>query len=640
MNLGGLMLIQTQNNYGIKQSTHTQTVQNAKAFLAKTNPFFTGKHAFMEEDPEAKVVQAKSDRLGHAEFTKEKKVTNFASRAEDQIVKFVITDKNSIKLKTNTNKSRIISEIKLKRGTKPTDIQVGWQDNKGGFALKLWDRETKTSYVLFRNPHEPAIVDNSRFTAAVRPSSPTKTNALAFLGTKAVDKKNTQLDKKIEDAIVIGMFGGFGTRLLGVSHPNTKPTTKLGANSFEVNMLRNCSNAGFKNFGASIYFGPEVVKDDIFGAQTKGVLPSDFQISYAQQDADTGNLGTAGAVRHTVEHLLSDRVGEKINNQSPNKARAILEEEVGTTTARMIWDKMDIKERNYGEQLKEIVTEHPHLRELIFDKKIDEVPFISIISGDHVTDINMKEFARTHVDSGADFTLALREVDDSEKFVGLKSPYGHASVDSDGKIENFNEKPYWKQEDVPESKKGVGVYSDKFKWLNTGVYMVTPKIIKMIPSEYRIKQIKEQNNMSAKDEGCDFGKHIIPEAVAENPLQAHCLPKAEHWADVGNNVALQGEIRYIVDNIKQNEGTSGLVPAQEFVTSENSAIATSAAIENVKAKNPEARLFVADNANVGDITIDDTVYVGPGAQVPNGSYKNVWIDKSDKPLYESLSLVG
>lgn len=636
------MLVQTTNNYGVKKfsNDNTQTVQNAKTFISQQNPFFGGKFHFNPGDPTAKVVQALKDQLGHAEFSATRKEHDFPVRDEDQIVRYVITDKNSIKLKTNTNSPRVISEVKLAKGTNPKDIQVGWQDNSGGFALKIWDKETKTSYVLFRNPHYPSVVANKRFAASVRPSTPIKPHALSFTGTKAVDNKDAELDKKIEDAIVIGMFGGFGTRLLGVSHPNTKPTTKLGANSFEVNMLKNCSNAGFKNFGASIYFGPDVVKNDIGQAQTNGVLPEGFNVSYAQQDKNTGNLGTAGAVRHTVEHLLVDRVVKKLEGKGPTEAKAILDQEIGTTAAGLIWELVDKSEKNYPQQIKNIVTDHPHLRALIFDKKIDSVPFIAVISGDHVTDINMKEFARTHVNSSADFTLALREVDDSEKYVGLKSPYGHAAVDKDGKIEAFNEKPYWKADDVPDNKKGVGVYSERFKWLNTGIYMVSPEIIKMIPSEHKIKEDKRTKGMGAKDEGCDFGKHIIPSAVSQAPLQAHCLPKMEHWADVGSNVALQSEIRFIVDTINQNNGTSNLVPGQEFVTSDTSAISTKASVDATKAKTPDSRLFVADGAKVGNITYDDTVYIGPKAEVPNGNYRNVWIDRSDKPLYESLDLVG
>lgn len=619
------MLTQLSTHNLIPNSTKKAT-QQIISFEAIQNPFSKSKVAFRGSENKS-VVWPKSDQLGQTNFSKTIQTHTNTEPEKDSIVTKVQTGKDQIKVFA---KDKVLAQVKLASGVTPESVQVGFQDNKGGFALKLWDSTTKTAYVLFQNQNEPAQASiPGRFNASVSPSKPA---GVSFLGTKTVDQKQKDLEETIKDAIVVGMFGGFGTRLMGVSYPNTKPTTKLGANSFEVNMLKTCANAGFRNFGASIYFGPDIVKNDIGSAQATGKLPEDMQIAYAQQDNNTGNLGTAGAVRHTIEHMLAGKVADQLKGKSPEAAEQTLKKELGESVGRLVWEKIEPDKGHYDAQLKQIVIDDPELREKIFDKKIDNIPFIAVVSGDHVTDIDMKSFAHTHLESEALFTLALREVEESEKYNDKKSPYGHASIDHEGKITAFNEKPYWYEKDVPEKEKGkAGVYSDDYKWLNTGVYMMSPKVIKMIPSEAQIKSYKASRGEGAKEEGSDFGKNIIPQLVALEPLQGHCVK--QHWADVGNNIALQGEVKYIVNDINKNGGTSGLVPGQNFDCDANKAVSTSAEVKGVKVAGDNSTLFVSDNAKVGNIEVQDVVYVGPDAVVPDGKYRNVWADRLEQPLF-------
>jgi NDP-sugar pyrophosphorylase family protein len=611
------------------QPKSNEKIQNAISFKANQSPLTSVR--FTGSNP---ISLPTSDRMGEIRFSESPKevVRDKDSIGKDEKIAKIKTSANKIELFKDTSPlAKPHATVSLKQGTPKGDIQVAYQDNKGGFALKLWDKQTKTAYVLFDNTDDNAIVDTAKFKATVGAKP---INALAFLGSKAVESKpDADLDRAIENALVVGMFGGFGTRLMAVSDPNTKPTTGLGDNSFEVNMLKTVANSGFKNIGASLYFKPDQAMADIEGAKSAGKLPEDLKIAYAAQNDQTGNLGTAGAVRHTAEHILTAKVADQLAGKNSDEANQILNKELGETLAAKVMNEFK-KEGSYNQQLKQIAIDNPALRAEIFEKKIDDVPFIAIVSGDHVTDIDMKEFAKTHLDSNATFTLALRQMDDAEMADfkdNNKSPYGHAAINEDnGTIKTFLEKPSTEQYEA-EINKG-----NDFSWLNTGVYIVSPKVLKeYIPSEAEIKAYKESKGEGAKAEGCDFGKDVIPGLVNSGiKLNAHKVK--QHWADVGNNVALQDELVKIIADINNKNGKTTLLPGMEFDSTDNSAISTSANVNNIN-KGKDLKLFVASNASVNGAKVDGTVYVGPDAAVEPGSYKNVWITKQEQPLYKSLN---
>jgi NDP-sugar pyrophosphorylase family protein len=617
-------LVQNYVSLKPQQATNNTKTSNAISFKAAQNPLtsvrFTGNKQL--------VAWPKSDTMGQVKFSPDSKVVMVNDAlAGDQVIAKVVSNKNQISLYDKAGEQK--ARVDLGRGVKPSDIQVGYQDNKGGFALKVWDKDSKTAFVLFDNKNDPAIVQNDRFKAKVGNANP-----LSFLGTKAskpVANSEAKLNKAIEDALVIGMFGGFGTRLLAVSDPNTKPTTGLGSNSFEVNMVKTVADSGFKNIGASLYFKPDLAKADIEGAKDKGRIPQDLTIAYAEQNADTGNLGTAGAVRHTAEHIVTAKVAEKLDGKTSAVAKQILSAELGAELASKVMATLNPEKGNLGNQLKQVAIENPEIRAQIFEKKADEIPFVAIVSGDHVTNIDMKEFAKTHLDNNAQFTLALREIDEAEmvdfKAQG-KSPYGHAALTEDSKIKEFNEKPKYAD------------YTDDYKWLNTGVYIVSPKVLKeYIPSEAAIKRDKAAKGEGAKAEGCDFGKNVIPALVKQGvQLQAHKV--RQHWADVGNNVALQDELTKILDDINCNGGTSKLLPDQQFKTTPKQAISVKADVESVEPMQKDYRLLIADNAKVDDIKVGGTVYIGPDAKVDDGTYKNVWITKQEQPLHTGFTAMA
>ncbi len=90
---------------------------------------------------------------------------------------------------------------------------------------------------------------------------------------------------------------------------------------------------------------------------------------------------------------------------------------------------------------------------------IGDEPFI-VISGDSLTDVDLKEVIAFHKSKGGTATIVLKHVPDPLEF-------GVVITDSDGRIERFLEKPTWGQ-----------VFSDT---INTGIYVLEPSVMDLIP---------------------------------------------------------------------------------------------------------------------------------------------------------------
>lgn len=576
---------------------------------------------------------SKSDKLGYVEFS------DLVERATDPkapVANTITTGKNPltgehfIKFFSDSQKCILgakhpMAKVTLSPKVNPDSVQVGFQDNKGGFALKIWDSKSNTSFVLPQFEKKDALLKIPGFINAEVEASKTIIPKLGitFTGNK------TSLDEDIEKSLVIGMFGGFGTRLLAVSSPKTKPMTQLGENSFEVNMLNEVANAGFKNVAASLYFQPDKAKEDISGAMQKGHLAPNLNVEYTLQNDQTGNLGTGGAVRLSAEFMAADIIADKLHTvPDDSKAVAVLEEEFVQKPDLFQKIKVALPSQEgttVEDKFRNLIHADPALRAEIFEDKIKDVPFVLVVSGDHVTNVNLRELAQTHKDSGAAMTIALRELHEDEH-VGDKSPYGQAIVDEQGKIKGFKEKPAWSE------------VNDENKWVNTGIYVLSPQAMLDIPSELEIKALKEELGMSSKDEGFDIGKNLIPKIVETEPIQGYQFSK-EHWADVGNNNALMNEVDFIVDDIKSHHGKTAFLPGQEFQLLGNAAIAKGSQASNVKVMGQQSHVLVGSHAHVGNIKASGSVYIGPDSTIPNGStLKNVWVSHTDEPIKKDCLL--
>ncbi len=121
---------------------------------------------------------------------------------------------------------------------------------------------------------------------------------------------------------------------------------------------------------------------------------------------------------------------------------------------------------------------------------------ILVVSGDAVTDFDLRTLVAFHEDRGADVTVALHQV---------KNPleYGMVITEGDGRITQFVEKPGWAE-----------VVSDL---VNTGIYVMRARALSHVPP----------------NEPYDFSNDLFPKLLEEGrPLYG--LPMKEYWTDAGS----------------------------------------------------------------------------------------------------------
>lgn len=131
----------------------------------------------------------------------------------------------------------------------------------------------------------------------------------------------------------------------------------------------------------------------------------------------------------------------------------------------------------------------------------NEADYVIILSGDHIYKTRYNEMINLHIDSGADATISVIEVDPKEA-----SRFGIMAVDKNDRIVEFQEKPK----------------NPKSNLASMGVYVFTWKVLR--------KYLKDDMKDEASEH--DFGKNIIPNMLEDNKkLQAYRFKG--YWRDVG-----------------------------------------------------------------------------------------------------------
>lgn len=193
----------------------------------------------------------------------------------------------------------------------------------------------------------------------------------------------------------------------------------------------------------------------------------------------------------------------------------------------------------------------------------DEPERIIVLSGDGITDIDLTELINEHEKSSAPLTIAL-------KMVKNPSEYGIAILNENGDIERFIEKPEKSE-----------VFSDL---ANTGIYIIEPEVIEMIP----------------KDMEFDFSKDLFPLMMKRN-MRIHGCKVNGYWCDVGDIAELR---RAQADMLSGKCRFS--TPATNY-----------------------AGIYVEANAQISDsATLIPPCYIGSGVQI------------ADKVTIEPYSVVG
>ncbi len=132
-----------------------------------------------------------------------------------------------------------------------------------------------------------------------------------------------------------------------------------------------------------------------------------------------------------------------------------------------------------------------------------------VISGDALTDIDLKEVIDYHVYKGSMATIVLKKVD-------IPLEYGVVVTDNDGRVTKFLEKPSWGE-----------VFSDT---VNTGIYILSPEVLKYFE----------------KKEVFDFSKDLFPILLKEKkPLYG--FVSEGYWCDIGDLIAYNQAHKDVLD---------------------------------------------------------------------------------------------
>lgn len=147
-----------------------------------------------------------------------------------------------------------------------------------------------------------------------------------------------------------------------------------------------------------------------------------------------------------------------------------------------------------------------------------------VISGDALTDIDIRSVINYHVEKRALATLVLKKVD-------IPLEYGVVVTDQEGRIIRFLEKPSWGE-----------VFSDT---VNTGIYVLSPEIFQYI----------------RPNEVFDFSKDLFPILLKENK-RIYGYITEDYWCDIGdigayieaNADVLSGKVRVTVPGHELGKG--------------------------------------------------------------------------------------
>jgi mannose-1-phosphate guanylyltransferase/phosphomannomutase len=119
-----------------------------------------------------------------------------------------------------------------------------------------------------------------------------------------------------------------------------------------------------------------------------------------------------------------------------------------------------------------------------------------VISGDALTDVDLRQLVDFHREREAAVTIGLKAVDNPLDF-------GIVVTGEDGRIERFLEKPSWGQ-----------VFSDT---INTGIYVLDPEVLRHVP----------------EGQPFDFSKELFP-LLLEMGRPMYGLALDGYWQDIGN----------------------------------------------------------------------------------------------------------
>jgi glucose-1-phosphate adenylyltransferase len=146
------------------------------------------------------------------------------------------------------------------------------------------------------------------------------------------------------------------------------------------------------------------------------------------------------------------------------------------------------------------------VRQQLMEIESARTEYVLILAGDHLYNMDYRAFVEYHVDTGADITMAVQPVS-----ADMAPALGILKRSADGEIVNFTEKPdpaaLSNLESLPDS--------DHPFLASMGIYVFRTDLLLEV----------------LKSSGDDFGKDIIPKALADYRVMGHVYDG--YWADIG-----------------------------------------------------------------------------------------------------------
>jgi len=213
-----------------------------------------------------------------------------------------------------------------------------------------------------------------------------------------------------------------------------------------------------------------------------------------------------------------------------------------------------------------------------------------VISGDALTDIDLRAFAARHHEAGGIATLAVKQVPDTREL-------GVVLHDREGRVTGFQEKP-----SPEEALSDLG---------NCGIYMFAPQIFDYFPAR----------------PFADWAQDVFP-TLLENDVPFHIHEVHEYWNDIGSLGelrkgtfdALRGELQL---EIAGAEVGPGVIAAGESPLREDTEIDGAAWIgrdvqigAGVRLMGP---LVLGEGAKIGEGAMVRESIVLPGGEIAPGS---------------------
>lgn len=240
-------------------------------------------------------------------------------------------------------------------------------------------------------------------------------------------------------------------------------------------------------------------------------------------------------------------------------------------------------------------------------------PFL-VMSGDGMCDYELDKIIEYHNACSADATIVAARVDDPRE-------YGLLQMEADGHVKGFIEKPGWGQATT--------------NWANTGIYIIEPRCLSLIPD----------------DTNFDFAKDLFPEMLKRG-MRINGYRAEGYWCDVGDLKAyvqcqkdvIEGKVHcklpsqtaqgiYAKDILPH--GNYQLIPpvyiGKNVEISDGAIIGPSSVIED--------GCFIGRDARVcGSVLLED-VYLAKGARITDSVLCSGVAVKKDASLFEG-SVIG